>query len=531
MLHEAIRTDNDGLLSTLWGERAAFVAKYRLRQKQPAARSPNEVFERNEGKALQHMVNCGLYSKAAARLTSNGVCDDTETVIAQLRARNPPAPPDRDYSTLPDPRSCPEINLRDATSGDPDFARRAQTFVDALRTMRRGSAPGTNALRVDHFKALLPSTPDGDGGHTWQRFIDIVHLFANGNAPTDWAEHFSWGRLIALRKKKEANAPRPIVCGDALRRIVGRVLVFHARSDILALIIDMYLDIASTRQGWGVVLVDCSNAFNCVDRHAMLQAVHGAFPTKLYRGMHYTYASKPTIRLPYRTDVNRRLNHGCVFIDNAEGTQQGDPLGGLGFAVSINAALKAAQARLRQHGNDSIIKAYADDIIYCGEINECVTDFATELRPALVALGLRSTATAWSADRGHFTDNEIDTLRSIDVAVEGSTHYDKPSCSVLRDANPTPQRDGFVFCSIPHGSRAFCRTELAAVADSFSPRLKEFCLASSTCRASSCCSRCAVRRALAIGYAQCRRLSRQTSPRRTIGSYSAPSRRCTTSST
>jgi hypothetical protein len=102
--------------------------------------------------------------------------------------------------------------------------------------------------------------------------------------------------------------------------------------------------------------VDLSNAFNNVSRAQMLEQVQAVFP-KILPWMQWCYGQ------------GSNLTFGEFIIKSLEGTQQGDPLGSLGFAVSLHpivlriaAACPALLANL-WYLDDGVIGGAAADVL------------------------------------------------------------------------------------------------------------------------------------------------------------------------
>ncbi|XP_026383846.1 uncharacterized protein LOC113279369 [Papaver somniferum] len=80
-----------------------------------------------------------------------------------------------------------------------------------------------------------------------------------------------------------------------------------------------------------MLLVDFRNAFNLVDRSAMLRAVRNKFPS-ISRWVEFCYSSPA------------RLYYGSSTLSSSQGVQQGDPLGPLIFSLTLHPiALKISQ--------------------------------------------------------------------------------------------------------------------------------------------------------------------------------------------
>jgi hypothetical protein len=102
-----------------------------------------------------------------------------------------------------------------------------------------------------------------------------------------------------------------------------------------------------------VVKLDFSNAFNCIRRDVMLQAVADQLP-HLYKFCHLAYSQLSMLKI------------GCHIIMSDEGAQQIDSLGSLLFCLVIQPMLRQLSAPL------SI--AYIDDVTLGGSVSAVFTD-------------------------------------------------------------------------------------------------------------------------------------------------------------
>ena len=160
-----------------------------------------------------------------------------------------------------------------------------------------------------------------------------------------------------------------------------------------------------------------------------------------------------------------------AWVDNTTGTHQGDPLGGIGFAATIQSSLVAAQARLLANGNGAMIKAYYDDIIYIGPVQEIVADFRDHLKPALAGFSLETTAEAWCADpRLGFSEDVINELADAGITVEGVSERADGGFINVVDAG-APQAHGFAFTGLPFGTCEYIEQYLIDTVRAFQPRL------------------------------------------------------------
>ena len=224
--------------------------------------------------------------------------------------------------------------------------------------MSRTSLPS----RFDEaFRAGAPARrpPTGlPGGHLKEALATahadevLVHLAAVvqlvGDAPADLAQHLAGATLHALPKGQDDV--RPIAVGETLRRLASKCLCQAMRDSAQDLLAPLQVGVAVPLGGEAAVhtarqwmyrrgghatdvflKVDFHNAFNTVDRAALLRQVRLHLPG-LAPWAEWCYSRH-----------SRLLFHGDVLTSDA-GVQQGDPLGPLLFALALQPAMQAAQA-------------------------------------------------------------------------------------------------------------------------------------------------------------------------------------------
>ena len=92
-----------------------------------------------------------------------------------------------------------------------------------------GSGAGLSGLAPD----VLKSAGRALGRPFWDELARVAALFANGLVPGDVRPFFFGARLVALLKKD--GGIRLIACGEAIRRLAGRLLSFSLRDRLRAL--------------------------------------------------------------------------------------------------------------------------------------------------------------------------------------------------------------------------------------------------------------------------------------------------------
>ena len=158
-----------------------------------------------------------------------------------------------------------------------------------------------------------------------------------GNTPVSIRPYFFAANLIALEMK--GGGVRPIAVGGTLRRLIAKVAAIKVSEEIGALLAPVQLgyvvkggseaaihafDQYIRRLGSNCVLkLDFKNAFNCIRRDKVSEAVQSFVPI-VYPFIHSAYSSPSMLFWEDKT------------IDSAEGVQQGDLLGPLLFCLTLH---------------------------------------------------------------------------------------------------------------------------------------------------------------------------------------------------
>ena len=188
---------------------------------------------------------------------------------------------------------------------------------------------------------------------------------------------------------KENGDVRPIAVGEVLRRLTSKCLCTAVRSDAQRFFgslqvgvacplgleaaihtISQYCERNAASTSKIVLTIDFHNAFNSLDRNALLAACRRDFPT-LAAWASWCYS------VPSRLLYNERV------VNSTAGVQQGDNLGPLLFATTIHSLLGELKAIL---GIDLVI-GYLDDIVVASDC-EAVLRALLVLQRSIPSLGL-----------------------------------------------------------------------------------------------------------------------------------------------
>ena len=297
--------------------------------------------------------------------SSDTFAEPSKETWQSLLAKHPPALAQR--PTLP----FPVDNLEPLTVS-PDQVLRA------IRSFPPGSSGGVDGLRPQHLKDMT----ERQVGESFVKSISkFVNLVLAGGVPVEVRPHFFGATLLAFNKKD--GGLRPIAVGLTLRRLVSKVACSSATVQCLdflkprqlgvgvkggteALAHSARLYLKSIPESHVFVKLDFSNAFNCIRRDVVREAVAThvssllSFVDSAYGGVSF-------------------LRFGEHIIQSAEGVQQGDPLGPLLFCLAIHPLLVNIQSEF--------VSGYLDDIGIGGEVGSVTSDIAILERNAK-AMGL-----------------------------------------------------------------------------------------------------------------------------------------------
>ena len=168
--------------------------------------------------------------------------------------------------------------------------------------------------------------------------------------------------------KLQSNDVRPIGIGEVLRRIIGKCVMDIAKEDVQKAVENLQVcagqhagaeaaihamrKLYDDKDCEAVLLVDASNAFNTLNREAMMHNIGILCPTLT------TF-----VQNTYRQPAHLILSDGST-ITSEEGTTQGDPMAMAIYALS----LVALQEKISLQNTGAKHFDYADALIGAGNI-------------------------------------------------------------------------------------------------------------------------------------------------------------------
>jgi hypothetical protein len=370
LVKEKCRAWLEGSRSSLWSRQR--------RQERKAFKGPEDVSQWQE-RAVD-FVKESLFQKACSMLVSKPPVEVTPEVVLEMRAKHPVA---RESDSI-DLRTFRRVHSSVVMEADEEEVCRA------IKSFKKGSGGGASGLRPQHIKdALTPSTSDV----VVSNIAAVVSILSQGGAPEAVQEWVCGASLAAL--PKSSGGLRPIAVGETWRRLTAKILASRATQDLREHLEPFQMGVGTKsacetiihvcRQWLGrnrddpnkvLVKVDISNAFNSIDRYAVLSNIRRVVPYLApWCDFCYTGSSK--------------LLLGSSVLSSARGVQQGDPLGPALFSVAIHDTIKrvARQAEDAYSGEIDLKVFYLDDGII-GGTGRAVRLFCDALRTEFAEIGL-----------------------------------------------------------------------------------------------------------------------------------------------
>ena len=436
LIRARLRRWNNHECGELWKEAVEKQSARPRRGRRKRGANENLTQEQKNVKRCATQAGEGQFTRAMQSLTSSGMAEYSEASIKEMQSKHPPAP-----RPLP-PSPTTDTSQRTFTT--------LEVFNAAL-SFRKGTAAGPSGLRPEHLQVTLKCSPASLAQRAQAALLKLVNVLAKGSLPAAVSPFFCGARLHAATKKDQSL--RPIAVGNLMRRLVAKCFSTALAEKAATLFSPNQLGVG-VRAGaeaipqavkkvieedpskW-VLQCDLINAYNCVERGAVLQATAQHFPECL-----------AWVVSCYGTPSH--LRYGSTSINSETGLHQGDPLAGLLFCLAIKPVVDAIQEEVP----NLVLNAwYLDDGHQVGtkeDLKKVVDIFSREGPPRGLILSTAASVKAPSKPKALVWSPAGD-LEEQDI--------DDP---IQRGIPMAPQGEGITVLGAPVGSEEFIARSLAA---------------------------------------------------------------------
>jgi len=332
---------------TLWNEASKL---------KPISNGPTN---RNWEKLVVSKVESGNVSSAFRSLDSFGVHPSNPITFKKLSNLHPSVNEFK-YKSIPS-----DLHNNQPLSFPP------QMIEKAIKSFPNGSSAGPDGFRVEWLKDLLRKK---NINMDFRVSLDkLFGLLTSGKGPSFVAPFFTSARLIPLKKKDDGV--RPIAIGGVLRRLLSKLILLqiYDKTKFLRpyqhgvgvshgaeIIIHKVRNIIKqqTSEDFVAGSIDFENAFNSVSRPKFIDGVRKHLP-ELLPIVSWQYGNEPLLFVS-NTQVDAPQHFD--IINSSNGSQQGDPLGPLLFALVLNEFIQKNLTKIPVVSNDW----FFDDGLVCG---------------------------------------------------------------------------------------------------------------------------------------------------------------------
>jgi len=414
VLHRRVRMWRCGELEALFAEARTLSLRASVRRRRGRARRRYPVDDDDDGDRFRAGLGTpvadvrDLDDDTVARVLRLGRGGYIAKAMGALAAADVVAEEDGAAGTLQALQALHPVDPAPAIPAAPDVSAgravrvTAQAVARALRSFRKGAAPGPSGLTAQHLADLLVP-----GSGLDEALSAVVGRVLSGTVPGAARPHVFAARLVALRKK--CGGVRPIACGETLRRLAAKVAMAAVKGRVADLLsvqgrqvgvgvpsgLDgmvaafrrvgelMRADAARVQRSTpyvarGVLKLDLANAFNTASRGDLLAAVREHVP-ELFGYAVAAYGAESPLRF------------GDAVLSSAAGVQQGDPLGPLFFSLVLLEVWRDARVAAGGPPLESRLTAcgfYLDDGAAAGSLADLALFFGA-FRDAAAKRGLR----------------------------------------------------------------------------------------------------------------------------------------------
>ena len=311
-----------GEFNSLWDE-AVRNSHRNGKSKKKATKNQDVSQEEKNAVRATRLAQQGEYTRAAQALISGGLAETNSSTVRNMQNKHPLPQQPRTFQPA-------DLDLQQISFSQSDV-------VKAIKSFKKGTAPGPDGLRAEHLKVLRKNNVPNREDKVIGSITDLVNCMAAGKVP-DVVAPFLCGATLHAGLKKDGGI-RPIAVGNILRRLTSKCIMFNISSRASGLLGPHQLGVG-VRGGLEAIIhsvkylnnnmmedtmilqVDLTNAFNCCDRDAAFHEVEKHFPECM-----------KWVLTCYNNDAE--LNFGNSVILSRTGFHQGDPLASLLFSLTL----------------------------------------------------------------------------------------------------------------------------------------------------------------------------------------------------
>ena len=353
----ACTEDKDACLSKLLSVPKKYIPEVRAKRKSKSSKPPMSFKMK---KALQ-LAQCGYLSRAAKTLLQDGEAIGPSPEVYEKLLKLHPAGPHLERHERKDVGQW--VSLGQAS------------VKEVVRKAQNGASPGPSGWTAELLNVALKNPTFA------KEFTSLMKDILNGDISERAAELLRMSRLVAL-PKPDAGI-RPIAMGEVIVAMAARIAMMHVSEDLgaefqgLQFALDeggaekiVHVCRRLVHEGHTVIAVDFCNAFNCVDRQRVADAV--SHHSKLVRLFDLMYAAP-----------SRLLWSGGTIM-STNGTRQGDVMGPALFCMALHPVLK----HIKEKFPAVRIMAYMDDVTLASKDKEQLRLAFLELEREAAKIGL-----------------------------------------------------------------------------------------------------------------------------------------------
>jgi len=351
----------------------------------PSSNVDDLNFKKRKFKKVTELARGGAFSRAVKLLLSASSPDSSFDTGDKLEALHPTG--DLNLQPSKPPHSA---NL---LSPDPD------ELIKLIKENCDMKSGGPSGWTEELFLLVVRHNAQSLEGST-QVLVDI----ANGDIGEEVAARLAASRLVGLMKPD--FGVRPIAIGECFSRLAGKLLLSKVNSRLNFKFGNagqfafapggVEAIVHSTRSslycGKSFVTVDCSNAFNSINRHVFLAELYSDPSLQLlfnYVDLFYGGKSALIFAQSEQSSSDPKTSERILkprFIWSREGVRQGCVLGPALFCLGIHPVLE----KIRVAHPLIHIVAYMDDIIVLGDSDEAIIAATLMLSHELHKIGLHA---------------------------------------------------------------------------------------------------------------------------------------------